>query len=42
MQAPGLHMMQYYNIYKTVIIYNDDNIRNYKDYLHRAPGIPCG
>ena len=32
-QAPGLHMIEYYNIYKTVIIYNDDRTINYKNYL---------
>ena len=43
MQAPGLHIIQYYNIYKTVIIYNDNNNNiNYKNYLHRGPCPSCG
>ena len=33
--------MGYKLLYMTVIIYNDDNIRNYTEYLHRAPGTPC-
>ena len=39
MQAPGLHKIQYYNVYKTVITYDDDsNI----DYLHRGHCTLCG
>ena len=41
-QAPGLHIIQYYNIYKTVINYNDDNNIKYKNYLHRGPSTPQG
>ena len=42
MQAPGLHIIQYYNIYKTLIRYKDDDNINYKNYLHRGPSTPCG
>ena len=40
-EAPGLHITHYYNIYKTVIIYNDDNNINNKNYLHRGPFPSC-
>ena len=42
MQAPGLYIIRYYNIYKAVIIFNDDNNINYENYLHRGPCTPCG
>ena len=41
MQAPGLHIIQYYNIYKTLIRYKDDDNINIKtiyieDLLHHV------
>ena len=35
-EAPGLHIIQYHNIYRTVIDHNDDNKIKYKKYLHRG------
>ena len=35
-------MIQYYNIYKTLIVYNDDDNISYKNYLHIGPSTPCG
>ena len=40
MQA--LHIIQYCNIYKTVIKYNNDDNINCKNYLHRGPCKPWG
>ena len=39
LQAPGLHIIQYYIIYKTVTIVI---IKNYKSPLQRGPCTPRG
>ena len=41
MQAPGLHIIQYCSIYKTVD-HNDNNNINYQSYVHRGPCTRCG
>ena len=45
-QAPGLHTIQYWNIYKVVVILvnnnNKKNKKQKKNYLHRGSCTPCG
>ena len=40
-QAPGLHTIQYCNIYKIVVILVKNN-KKLKNYLHRGSCAPCG
>ena len=40
-QAAGLHIVQYRNIYNPAITMNYSNI-NYENYLHRGPYTQCG
>ena len=41
MQAPGLHTIQYWNIYKVLVILVKNN-KKWKNYLHRGSCTPCG
>ena len=40
-QTPGLHTIQYWNIYKVVVILVKNNKKR-KNYLHRGSCTPCG
>ena len=43
MQAPGLHTIQYSNIYLLdVVVIMVKIIKNYKNYLQRGSCTPCG
>ena len=41
MQAPSLHTIQYWNIYKAVVILVKNNKKR-KNYLHKGSCRPCG
>ena len=39
-QAPGLHTIQYWNIYE--VVYSHTGEKYLKNYLHRGSCMPCG